>query len=75
MHQSQRQVQTALHATAVGGDSLVESLADVDQFAQGAEPHLSLLAGEAVETTLQSQHLGAGLLLVQRSFLQGRADP
>ena len=52
----------------------IERVAEVDQRPQLRQAPLDLVAAQAVELTLQTQQLDAGLLRVQRDVLQRHAD-
>ena len=74
MHQRGGEVEPATHATGVRLDAAVECVADVDERAELDEPLVDLLAGQAVELTLQAEQFLARLLGVEGDVLQRDAD-
>ncbi len=74
MHERGGEVEAALHASRVRADAPAQRVTDVDEGGQVADAPVDLLAGEAVQTTLEAQELDAGLERIEGCFLQCGAD-
>ena len=67
------EVEPALHAAGVGAYEPVYGGADVHEGLEGLYAHVYLLAGKAVEASLELYEFSAGLLVVEGGVLEGCA--
>ena len=67
------EVEPALHAAGIGADEPVYGRADVHERLEGLYAHVYLLAGKAVEASLELYELSASLLVVEGGVLEGCA--